>query len=315
MTDFDSAGPFGELHRLREATARRDWRAVSAHFDGLTSADDHEFAASIVVDVPGVDDFLRDAVEWERGTGRTLARALHADRLISAGWEVRTSRLAKDVSREQFAVFHSYLRRAERILIEVTAEDPANPTAWTARLTARRGLQLGQAEARRRYDRCARHLPHFYWAQVMYKEQLYKKWGGEDERALAFARECLRAAPPGSLAALTVIWVHLEVGRGSGGDWDDRSAIVRYLQRPDVWADLEEAANRSVRHPAFDPGRYNWYHAHSVFAAVFGAAGALAAARPHFQAIGEHPMAASAWGTFGRPAEVFHDLRSRVMGA
>ncbi|MEV6928805.1 hypothetical protein AB0M46_30545 [Dactylosporangium sp. NPDC051485] len=277
MTDFDPAAPFEELRELRQAVGRRDWPAVAARFAALTDPNDHEYAAGIVAGVAGSEDFLAACAEREPGT---LARTLYAGRLISAGWEVRSSARAKNVSREQFATFHDHLRRAERILVGVTAEEPANATAWTSRIRVNRGLQLGQNEARRRYDRLSRHVPHVYAAQAGIVQQFCPKWSGSFEKARAFGLECLRAAPDGSLAPLALLEVYVEIcfEEGNGKVW----------KLPETRAEVYEAADRSVRHPAFRADGYRALTAHNLFALVFWVMGDRAAARPHFEFVGEH---------------------------
>ncbi|MET7392379.1 hypothetical protein ABZS66_02635 [Dactylosporangium sp. NPDC005572] len=306
MIDFDPVAPYPELRQLRAEVDRRNWPAVAAFFARLTDPDDHEYAVRIVSDTNGSDAFLRAAAEHEPGT---LARVLHAARLITVGWRMRTGARAQHVSQEQFANFHDYLRRAERILIGVTAEEPGNTSAWVQRLKINRGLELGQAEVRRRYDRLARHVPHVFVAQASVVQQYCPKWGGTDEKAHAFGLECMRRGPDGSLAALSMVEAHVEIGM----DWDDERNTVAYLRRPAVRAEIDEAAARSVRHPAFRARGYRAITAHNYFALVYGKMGDLAAARPHFQAIGGFG-AGFLWGYFGDEHEVFASLRTQVLG-
>src|SRR5258708_1470985 len=134
VIDFDPVAPFPELRDLRFAVGRRDWPAVAAFFAGVTDPDDHEYATRVIADTPDSEQFLETAPG-------TLGRTLYAARLISVGWDVRTGARARHVSPEQFAGFHDYLRRAERILIDVTALEPANSTAWCQRLKINRGLE------------------------------------------------------------------------------------------------------------------------------------------------------------------------------
>ncbi|MEV8513516.1 hypothetical protein [Dactylosporangium sp. NPDC051484] len=305
MTDFDPAGPYEELRELRRAVTRRDWPAIAGLFERLDDPNDHEFAARLVADVADSEGFFGEAAQREPGT---LARTLYGTRLISAGWDVRTGARATDVSRSQFAAFHDYLRRAERVLIDITAEEPANSTAWVARIKVNRGLELGQNEARRRYDRLSRFVPHLYIAQANLVQQFCKKWGGSVEKVRAFGVECMRSGPDGSLASLALVEAHLEIAFEVG-----HGERAGYWQRPDVRAEIEEAANRSVRHPAFRAG-YRALTAHNLFALAFNQLGDHAAARHHFMAIGNHGSGFF-WGYLGDEQAVFEAARAKAMSA
>ncbi|MFB9183095.1 hypothetical protein ACFFX1_33600 [Dactylosporangium sucinum] len=307
MIDFDPAAPFPELRQLVAAVRRSDWPAVAAFFAGVTDPDDHEYAVRLVADVPGSDAFLQAAAQREPGT---LAQVLHAARLISVGWDIRSGARANRVSAEQFAGFHDHLRRAERILIDVTALEPGNSSAWVQRLKINRGLQLGQAEVRRRYDRLSRHVPHLYIGQAQVVQQFCQKWGGTDEKLHAFALECLRGAPGGSLAPISLLEAHLEIGM----DWQNEANTVAYLRRPEVRTEIDEARARSVGHPDFRASGYRAITAHNNFALLYAKMGDLAAARPHFEFIGNHG-GGFFWGYFGDEKIVFSALRSRALKA
>ncbi|WP_433213538.1 hypothetical protein ACQP00_02165 [Dactylosporangium sp. CS-047395] len=311
MTSFDPAGPFPELGELRRAVLRRDWPAIAAQFAGWQDWDDHEYAARLVADTADTEGFLGAAAERERQAGDgTLARTLYGARLISAGWEVRTGARAKNVSNAQFATFHDHLRRAEQVLIEVTAEQPGNATAWSQRIKINRGLELGQAEARRRYDRLSRYVPHLYVAQANVVQQFCPKWSGSIEKVHAFGLECMRAAPPGSLAPLALLEAHFEIAFEL--DADGRRA---HWRRPDVRAEIEEAADRSVRHPAFRTGGYRALTANNHFALAFSQLGDPAAARPFFEATGGY-CTGYFWSYFGGDETIAYDAaRAKAMKA
>jgi hypothetical protein len=310
VTDFDPAAPFPELRELRRAVLRQDWPAIAAQFAGLHDWDDHEYAARIVAEVGGSEGFLGGAAERERqARDGTLARTLHATRLISAGWDIRTSARAENVSRAQFTGFHDHLRHAERVLIEVTAEEPGNATAWAQRIKTNRGLQLGQHEVRRRYDRLSRQVPHMYVAQANVVQQYCPKWSGSVEKLHAFGLECLRGAPDGSLAPLALLEAHFEIA--FAGSAEEARA---HWSRPDVRAEVEEAANRSVRHPAFRARGYRAITAHNHFALAFSRLGDPAAARPHFEATGGFG-AGYFWSYLGNEAAAYDAARAKAMKA
>ncbi|MGW2914092.1 hypothetical protein ACWC9X_26990 [Streptomyces asoensis] len=276
---FDPYDNTPELIPLREAARAGDWPAVRAYCEGLGSAARLTTASNMLADVPGVENFLeRAAAEQPAGP---LARTLLAERYIHIGWDIRSSARAQHVSRDQFVQFHDWLRRAEQILIEVCAEHPSYAPAWTARLKTVRGLQLGQAEARRRYDRLRAHHPHHYRAQTQLLQQLCPKWSGSWEAAHAFARECATAAPDGSVSGALVAIVHIEHALDLDGGHK-----AAYMRSPSVHHDLRNAAQVSVLHPAHRPD-WDTVGAHNAFAFAFSFGGHLADAAAHFAALGD----------------------------
>ncbi|MFS8478174.1 MAG: hypothetical protein FWJ93_04240 [Micromonosporaceae bacterium] len=273
---FDRLAPYPELAAVRDAAVVGDWAGVAAAYGKLESWDLRTAAVSVVGETADAERFLVPAAEPEDAV---LARTALAARYIEVGWEVRTSARASEVSREQFAVFHEHLRRAERLLIDVTARDPGNLAAWTQRLVTVRGLELGQSEARRRWRQIARHDPHHFVGQVQLLQQLCPKWGGKLEQMHEFARDCAAAAPPGALSPVLVVQAHLE-------HWvtlDGREGLA-YLRSAAVRDSVDQAAARSVLNPAFRRP-YGWVMAHSYFALYHSIVGDHRSAAVHFRAI------------------------------
>ena len=284
MTDpFDA---IAELSPLRSIARSGDWAATEEFFAGLGSVDKVSFAVGALVGIDGTEEYLQKAVQGRPGD--PLARTLLAERYTRVGWAIRSGARAKNVSREQFERFHAWLRKAEQILIEVCAEHPDYAPAWTARLTTARGLQLGQSEARRRYDRLAAHHPHHVRAQSQLLQQVCPKWSGSWEDAHGFATECLSSAPAGSYAGLIVAEAHVE-------HWLDLSGVEgeAYLRDAAVRNDLRHAARTSLLHPDHRPG---WHEiiAHSTFAFAYSLGGHLKDAAPHFAALG-NTVSESPW--------------------
>ncbi|MFD7476503.1 hypothetical protein ACFV8Z_31250 [Streptomyces sp. NPDC059837] len=206
--DFELASAFPEVGWLRQATAARDWAGIRRYADGLPQGTDRAFLVRVVAEVPGVEHFLREVVA--AAPDDVLALTTLGTREIEIGWEIRSSARAEHVSREQFRQLHEHLRQAEQLLIRATALDPSHDAAWAARLTTAMGLQLGQNEARRRYDRLAAYHPHHLTGQARLLQQLCPKWSGSWEAAHGFARECLLNSPEGSLSGGLVAEAHLE---------------------------------------------------------------------------------------------------------
>ncbi|WP_330332078.1 hypothetical protein OHS33_21850 [Streptomyces sp. NBC_00536] len=270
------------LAALRAAVQRHDWAAVAAVFDAPQYEEDRVVASRVVADTLGAEGFLLQVVEQRPRD--PLARILLADRYVQIGWDIRSGARAEHVSKDQFQEFHAYLRRAEMLLIDVCAEYPALGLAWFHRVITARGLELGQSEARRRYDRLSEHHPHHYPAQMQLLQKLCPKWGGSWEAAHGFAWDSTVQAPEGSpngaLVALAQMEQWLELKGGAASE--------AYLRDPAQHARLRDAAARSVLHPHFRAQGSQAIGAHSAFAAVHSVAGRHAEAAPHFRALGDH---------------------------
>ncbi|MET9910209.1 hypothetical protein ABZZ74_25960 [Streptomyces sp. NPDC006476] len=294
--DFEPASAFPEVTWLRSAAAAKDWAAIRQYMDGLPYGTDRSFAVVVLAEVGGIEEWLRPLVA--AAPDDVLALTVLGSREVDIGWEIRTTARAQHVSKAQFAGLHAHLRQAEQLLIRATALDPSHDAAWTERITTAMGLQLGQNEARRRYDRLARHHPHHLPAQRRLLQQLCPKWSGSWEAAHGFARECALSAPEGAMNGCLVAEVHLEHWLALKGQ--EREA---YLRQEHVRAEVVEAAERSALHPHFHRG-YGWVGAQSSFAAVFSLMGDLPRAAACFRALGnlasEHP-----WNYLGKPAETF----------
>ncbi|KUO21102.1 hypothetical protein [Streptomyces dysideae] len=301
---FDPYVNLPELVPLRTAAVSGDWTAVQAYFASLDSADKVTFVVGLVAETDGVENMLERAVA-ERPAD-PLPRTLLADRYVRIGWGIRGDARAKHVSSGQFDQFHDWLRRAERILIEVCAEQPSYAPAWTVRLITARGLSLGQAEARRRYERLSAHHPHHYAAQQQLLQQLCPKWGGSWDDAHGFARESAAAAPDGSHAGALVALAHLE--RWLDLDGSEAGAYMRGLPVRD---DLRHAAQVSVLHPDYRPG-WHGIGTHSAFAMAFSLGGHFEDAARHFAALGDR-AAEFPWSYLSDPRGAFVKYRKSAL--
>ncbi|WP_157746322.1 hypothetical protein [Micromonospora inositola] len=267
---------YPELRPLRQAVLSRDWPAVTRFFADFPTDQDPSVAVAMVAELRGVETFLQGAGGGPASS--TLAATLLGARWVVMGWEVRTARYASQVSRQQFAQFHDYLARADNLLGDVVMAEPDNVSAWTTRVRIARGLQLGLAEAWRRYNRAAKARPHPVTAQLTLAQQLCPKWGGSFPELHAFAQRCAAEAPPGALNAAVVAEAHIEQARAE-------PSASRYMRRPEVREQLRQAVARSVGHPAYRPV-FGWVQAHSSFAYAWTLAGDRRSAAPHFAALG-----------------------------
>jgi hypothetical protein len=285
--DFEVASAFPEAAWLRQAAAAWDWASIRRYVDGLPAETNRSFAVGVLSEAKGVEGWMRELLA--AAPDDVLALTVLGTREVNIGWEIRTAARAEHVSREQFAGLHAHLRQAEQVLIRATALDPSFDAAWARRITTAKGLQLGQNEARRRYDRLAAYHAHHFSGQGGLLQQLCPKWGGSWEAAHAFARECLLNAPEGALNGGMVAEVHMEHWLALRGKEREE-----YLRQGHVQAEVVEAAERSALHPQFQRG-YGWVTVQGHFAALFSLMGDLARAAACFRALGnlasEYPWA------------------------
>jgi len=297
---FDPAAAYPEVAALRSALAGRNWPACRTVLDAVTPV----ARTSLIIvagEETGLEAFLTATLRDEPNDG--TAAALLGSHLTAVGWRARSGFRAQYVNEHQFAEFHSLLRKAERGLVDGSARNPTDPAIWTARLPTARGLQLGQSEARRRYDRLAAIDPHHLPGQRHLLQQLCPKWSGSWQQTHEFARESLRTAPPGSHNAVLVAEAHIE-------HWLDRPGEEgqQYLGSSPVRDALYEAAHHSVWHPDFQR-THGWVSVLSTFAMAFSAGGDYRSAGPLFATLGnlasERP-----WSYLGNPATAIRRYRA-----
>lgn len=261
-------------------------------------------AADYVADQPGAADLMS---RWAAAEpANPLALSLLAGTQINDAWAIRSGRRASEVNTDAFEGFFGRLREAEQNLIKACAIEPDVGLPWHLRLFTARGLELGVGESQRRYDRLMRISPHHFPGQAAMLQNLCTKWGGEPDAALAFARSCSSAAPPGSANGALVAIAHLEeyVARGPKDG-------ASYMHDAGVRAELSAAAAQSVDHSDYRVDK-NGPTPSTVFGIAFAVAGESPQAFRHLQIAGEN--ATESWFGYlvGTDAATVADLRRRA---
>ncbi len=301
---LDPAAAYPKITQLRSVLGARDWPAVRKLLDTAEPVE-RDCLIQDRDENAGLEEFLRGVLREDPDD--STAGALLGQHLIHAAWEIRTDARANNVSQQQFADFHRVLREAEIALIDAAARTPEDPAIWTARLTTARGLQLGQSEARRRYDRLAEVAPHHLPAQRQLLQQFCPKWSGTWEKVHTFAREAAGAVAPGALNAVLIAEVHME----HWGDFDNHAERAAYLRSEEVRSEVYEAARRSVWHPDFRR-THGWVSVMSTFAAVFALFDDMPAVASLFTALGD--LATEwPWSYIGDAPTVISQYRARAL--
>ncbi|GGZ37170.1 hypothetical protein GCM10010387_34090 [Streptomyces inusitatus] len=247
---------------LVEAADAGDWEAVKAALEPFDLGRDHRVLGELV-ELDGLQDWIGRAVE-EDEEHRATALLISGARHISWGWEARTAERAVNVTQEQWRIFHERLHIAEEQLFEAAELRPEWVTPWRRLLTSGRGMSLGPTVNEVRFDAALRRAPLDLETHVERLSQLQPRWGGEPGQGLAFAREALSRTPQGDRLGCVIAMAHIE-------EWVE-SDDGECLETPEIQAELRNAADHSILHPAHvrSPG---WQHDFNTFAMALSLAG------------------------------------------
>lgn len=262
---------------LRAHLAAGDWRSASALFTTVDHPDDLAFYYRQAGAVDGVQDRIR---EWVAAEPHSIVPVLvAAQRYIAWAWEARSAYRAEHVGAEQFRIFFQRLRVAEDLLGMAVGLDGDDPAPWAFMVTTARGLQLGQDEARRRFGEAVIRYRWHVSAHLQLLQQLCPKWGGSLAAVHDLTQRTVPAMPDGCVLGALAAYAHMEHWMELDADGD------AYLRQPTVLAELNAAADRSVRHPDYRQ-RPGWPLAHNMFAWAFVRSGDLRAAAEQFAVVG-----------------------------
>lgn len=278
---------------LVEAARAGDWEAVKAALVPFDLGSDHQVLGELA-DLDGVQNWIGRAVEQDE-EHRATALLISGTRHVSWGWEARTSARAVNVTQEQWRVFHERLDIAEEQLFRAAELRPDWVTPWRRLLTSGRGMSLGTVVNETRLEAALRRAPLDLETHIEWISQLQPRWGGEPGEAMAFARDAFARAPHGDRIGCAIAMAHIE-------DWvesDDMSC----LRTPAIQAELRDAADRSILHPAYarPPG---WQHDFNVFAMALSLAGERHTAGRVFRAL-DGAYTEWPWTYFEEPEKQF----------
>jgi hypothetical protein len=281
---------------VRAAVTGRDWPALRALVSVERPPGDRDFLVKVASLVYGGEEWLPEVAREHLDD--PLPLLLYGMRAIDWAWEARTGARARHVSQDRFALFHQRLALAEDCLQDVVRREPGDVTAWTGLITVARGLQMDDDEERRRFDGAVAADPTNVRAHLQMLQNVCHKWGGSHERMFAFAAKAAENGGPGSRLGVLVAQAHLEYWLELGHEGS------RYFSSARVRNALRLAADGSVLHPRYVRGK-DFPIDHNPFALAFSLAGDRAAARAHFEVLGDH-VAEQPWVYYSRePAAAF----------
>ncbi|MGV9339660.1 hypothetical protein [Streptomyces sp. NPDC003688] len=258
-----------------QAAEEGDWEAVKGALVPFDLGRDHQVLSELAA-VDGVQDWIGRAVEKDE-EHRATALLISGARHVLWGWEARTSARAKDVTREQWQVFHERLETAEEHLLEAAESRPEWVTPWRRLLTSGRGISRGRAVNEVRLGAALRRDPLDLETHIEWVSYLQPRWNGEPGQALAFAREAFGGAPDGHRLGCVIPMAHIE-------DWVE-SESKDSLDTPEIQTELRDAARRSILHPDYER-RPGWQEDFNIFAMALGLAAETIVAPRVFHELG-----------------------------
>jgi hypothetical protein len=226
----------GKLDGLREYLARtrseRDWQ-------------DRIFVLSQVAAKASIGD-LDAACEAEPNAADVfLIRCAYFGELSKS---MRGTGTCDEVTKERFKNSAECVKAAVGDLAKSTQLDKEDPTCYS--LILHPLTIFSQHEMMKRAFQCATALaPDLVPAYRAITTSLAKRWGGSHEASVAFAREGLKKAGPGSDMAACLFWAHSLVRTHYRAFDKDPRAEQLYLQNIDVRRELDEAFDKWLEPP------------------------------------------------------------------
>jgi len=296
-----------ETGRLIAHAGAGEWEPIREALSAVTDQARLTRLVHSVAGVEGVEGWLEPVLAADPEA--PLPLLLSGARQLQWGWEARTGSRAKDVSQEQWKLFHERLELGEERLYRAAELRPEWHAPWYFLQTIARGLSFGPGPARHRYEAALRRTPDHLDTDRDRLQQLCRKWSGSHETMHAFARERGMSAPPGSVLPVLVADAHLEHWLDLEGE-EQR----RYFDDPAVAKELLEAAERSVLHPEPLPSP-DWISARSTFACALSLAKQWEPARQLFREL-DGRYGRYGWGYLkGGAPEAYARMRDRAFDA
>lgn len=182
--------------------SRKDFDAVESHLSALLSARENSAAMFELYTLCGNlsrihrgddSDHMKDVLdEWCSSRPKShFPWLIRGSFEIERAWRARTSKLARDVPKEAWPVFHGLLEKAGEYLVKSYELNPGDPNSSTYLMTVARGLSYPREELERYYDNALNACPWHYGARILKAEYLKPKWHGSNEELFEFVEECM----------------------------------------------------------------------------------------------------------------------------
>jgi len=290
---------YGDPHQkaLIRALEKRKWKWAREIFTMAADPDEMAFLMEAAGKVDGIQDWIGRWIDAEPdSTLPSLVAGCHA---VHWAWQARGAKRALYTTGEQFQEFHRRLHYADGLLRQVIAREPDNVTAWAWLVMSSRGPQVGQREARDRFEAVVRLYPGHVFAHEYRMQYLCAKWSGSHEQMFEFARGATATAGPASPLHALIAQAHIE-------RWchEETQADNEYIVSQEVRAELLAAAELSIFHPDYVPAGPGWAQRLSTFAMALELADEFDAAW-HAFALLNGQVTPWPWMMLGDPVEKY----------
>jgi hypothetical protein len=241
------------LAELLGHAARADWESIRRILSAYDGEDFIDLVDQLCHQGSKMDEWLPAAVKEDGGL---LVQLVFGARAINRAWEIRTGKVPKYVSKEQFAAFKLVLREAEGILNGLLKRDRDSAAVWFFLMQTGRGLGIGLSTIHERFMEVDRRCPGNLPAHRQLLQASCQKWAGSHEIMHSFAQRSLQGRYGDRLAEL-VARAHIEQ-RQSIQDKDARKTYIRsapvrqsLLQAFDMSTVCRDSAKRPSRTPYY----------------------------------------------------------------
>lgn len=237
--------------RLHAALSTGRWQETHDFLEGVRDWRLREFYVNVLAAVKGRPGWID---EWVAARPDSAIPLLFSGwQRINWAWEARGTTWAIAVKDEAWPVYQARLVDADRELAKAAAIDESDPTPVARSIWVAMGLELGQAEIRRRFEEASgrEHLNQAACYTMIQASS--RKWGGSHEAMFEFARWVSAQAPDGSPCHTTVALAHLE-------RWLDlpRQQQAGYFTGGRTTPEVRRAAERSIHSAAYPGGPPSW---------------------------------------------------------
>ncbi|MEP7051128.1 MAG: hypothetical protein ABJB12_12290 [Pseudomonadota bacterium] len=286
--------------RLRAAVAKGQLAELSNWIQSLPPGTwgDRSFLA----DLFGPHCEPRALADWARNEPQNaLPRLLLGCHAIGAAWQARGH--GQSVTEQGKQQFRTHLQQAEVELRAAAALDPADPSACAFLITVARGLNQGATVAQQWFAEAKARDPEHEGAHRAMLTFLCEKWHGSHDQMFAFARQAAAGARRGSTLPALVILAHLERWLYFKLFERDAAGEARYLQDPQVIAEVNAAFEHSLGAPEL-PFRMSTRRAHNDAAVFFWLVKDKARLQRQCQVLG-NCYTDMCWQALGEPNAVY----------
>lgn len=136
----------------------------------------------------GWDRLEQQTLEWAKAhPDSSVARLMHAEVIVSRGWQIRGNSYAGEVAESAWTPFREHLARARRYLEEQKPVASRNPNYYTLRLTIEKGLGDDEKQAEAIFDEGTHRFPGYYPLHFGMLDYLLPKWHGSAGQIEKFA--------------------------------------------------------------------------------------------------------------------------------